>query len=389
MKEHLEKQENHLKFWGVSDKNEKLTIKQNLALDFVVNYLIYCNEQDLKEIESRINNTKRFNVSIKRLYQPDYYVYEPDFIMQYIGGTKLVDEEHLSPFINSVALRQLAVLPQNRFEPMIDNYLDFIKFLQFFVQCISFTQGKEISLDSVDKNVLIKNVKKQIDTQLKTTTKGIVKYEDNFLINLLVYDCLEKKDIQIEYFDFNEFSLYYLAIDFSKQVPVIHVDDNKLASNIINKNHLNEFFDEIEKYKKKSHTPRSVFNTHNNLVEIVRKIIKQYRKDIQKHTTCSICNKNNFQRIRNSKSDTAYCEICRKLINTIFKIKKIQGKKTNRKSIIHSLTKDKEKAKKYCENLLKNVKKDDKFKNHKLHSLEKQINTVFDETLWIYKNSNK
>ena len=379
--EQQEKEENHLKFWGVSDKHEKLMIKQNLALDFVINYLIYCNEQDLKEIESRINNTKRFNISIERLSPPDYYVYEPDFIMQYIEGTKLVNEEHLSPFINSEALRQLAVLPQNRFEPMIDDYLNFIKFLEFFVQSISVTQGKESSFDSINKNMLVKNVKKQIDTQLKTTAKGIVKYEDNFLINLVIYDCLEKKNILIEYFDFNEFSLYYLSIDFSKQAPVIYVTDNKLASHILNKNYLIEFFDEIEKYNKKNHTPKSVFNTHNNLVEIVRKIIKQYRKDIQKHTTCSICKKNSFQRIRKSKSDTAYCAVCRKLTNTIFKIKKIQGKKINRKSIIHSLTKDKENAKKYCENLLKNVKKDDKFKKYKLYNLEKQINIAFNEIL--------
>lgn len=364
--------QNSIPILGVSSKEEKNQFDKNIIVNFISNYLSYCDKEELKNIIERINSIGLIHLEAEQIVEPDYYVYDPDYVFQFIKDTSLVENDFLKPFWLSEELRQQVQLPENRFSDISTRYLDFTSFIHTLVSYLILLTDKKVEVDNtcqdevieITKDNIIKQLCEETEVPIDEINKFEIKNENNFLISFYMGDCLEQKHLPFIVFDFLKFESISFSIEFGSENAYLYNTYNKsIKKDYVDEHLRDELNGIIEEYSnKKRRTKKITSDYYFKIVQVLRKIIKNYNKNQSQHFVCAICKFESFKRNKKLKTNSAYCHKCWKLINLIIKIKKNLkenlGKKIvpSYKSIAKSLE-DVNKKENYCRNILKDLEK--------------------------------
>lgn len=369
---------------GMGDKDERRKIDQVLAMNFVINYLSYRSKSELKYIVDSINEMGLIHITAEKIIEPDYHLYDPDYIIPYIIETPLEEHKRIKPFILSEELRLQIQNPENRFSDIAEGFLKFTYFMHNLVRFSILLSDKVVESDSVNTEKLKTLVRGNIEHQLyNDETNYGTDEENNFLIAFSMLDCLERKEIFLFVFDLNAFKLNIFEIKFNDKGAFLFQNSEESNKNPISKKLLKKFDEAISKYKKSKHSKKHKQEIYTEFSDILRDMIKEHNKSVEKYITCAICGANSFHRSINLGTNTKYCAECWKLIDLIYEIKKLlknvsDENAVEKASIIKSLRKDERGQNKYLDGILRNLNKSKvKNKNSIIAKYQKQIETLF------------
>lgn len=369
---------------GMSDKDEHRKIEQVLVVNFVINYLSYCRKSELKYIVDSLNKMGLIRISAEKIFDPDYHLYDTDYIIPYIIGTPLEEHKRIKPFILSEDLRLQIENPENRFSEIAEGFLKFTYFMNHLVRFLVLLSDKAVEISTVNTKKMKTLVKENIKHQLlKNSLNYKIEEEDNFLIAFQMLDCLERKEVFVFVFDLINFKLNIFEIKFNDKGAYLVKNEEESNKNAISRKLIKSFDQVVINYKKNYRSKKGKIESYNKFLDILRDMIKEHNRIVEKYIPCAICGGNAFHRSINLGTNTKYCTECWKLIDLIYEIKKLlknvsDDKAIQKPSIIKSLRKDTKGAEKYLNGILRNLNKSKiKNKNSIIAKYKKQIETLF------------